>query len=173
MTNTDWFKLSKNKAKFIFIYYGFIFLIGLYFTGLSILHFRFLANYKVTEVALIGSMGIALVGSIMFYSKKLYKAFINLELSEPLDDDDKLREFGITLYYILRPIFSLAFAMLLVITLKTACKIITVEEELLDVGFIYLTMFFSFFCGFASGDVLDILQDISSEIVNKVFKGQP
>lgn len=116
---------------------------------------------------MIGGEGTALLGSTIFYMRKLYKSAINDIVTEPITAKEKTNETGLFFYYLLRPIFAIVFSVLIHIGLKASVAIVTVEESELDVGMVYLTMLLSFFIGFAAGDVITKLELISKDIANK------
>ena len=91
-------------------------------------------------------------------------------MSIPVNDDHEIREIGVYFYFFLRPLFALAFSILIHVALKSSVNIITVKETILDEGFIYLNMFLSFFAGFAAGDLLTYIEKISKELVTKTIK---
>jgi len=129
----------------------------------------FVLKLNITLLSLIGGIGMALLGSTIFYLRKLYKSAINNILNAPKTENDEIKETGLYFYYFLRPIFSIVFAVLIHIGLKASVAIVTVKESNLDEGMIYLTMIISFFIGFASGDVITKLESISKEVVNKTI----
>jgi len=165
-----YFILSKGKIKSLFWYFGILLFIGLILTIYVLVNEMFLFKLNVTSLSLIGGIGMALLGSTIFYFRKLYKSAINNILNTPQNENDKVKETGLHLYYFLRPIFSIVFAVLIHIGLKASVAIVTVKETNLDEGMIYLTMIISFFIGFASGDVITKLENVSKEIANKTIE---
>lgn len=168
----EWFILSMQKIKRLIRYYIFLFFFGLAFVLFSLLNenFTHLFSLSISLISIIGGFGTALTGSSIFYLRKLYKASINKEMTPPKNEDEKIRELGIYAYYYLRPLFAIGFSILIHIALKSGVQIITVKETMLDEGFIYLTMFLSFFAGTASGDILTYIESKSAEWVTKTFK---
>ena len=169
MENKEWFIFTTKKAYRILIYYVILFLISLFLSLTGILNETFFTNFSMTGKVVLSSIGFAISGSVIFYSKKIYKACINLDFTSSSTDGDKIREFGISAYFIFRPLFSIVFSFLLILSLKLGVKIVTVSEVSLNNGFIYLTSFLSFFCGYASGDILDVFEKKGKGIVNKIF----
>ena len=165
-----YFVLSKGKIKSLFWYFGILLFVGLALTIYVLVNEMFIFKLNVTSLSLIGGIGMALLGSTIFYFRKLYKSAINNILNIPQNENDKIKETGLYLYYFLRPIFSIVFAVLIHIGLKASVAIVTVKETNLDEGMIYLTMIVSFFIGFASGDVVTKLENISKEIANKTIE---
>lgn len=170
MTTKEWYKLSNKKLKYLFRYYIILFFIGIVISALSLLFETIDIDFSVTGIALLGGSGCALIGSTIFYLRKLYKSCINIEFTEPNDDNDFKREIGVYYYYYLRPYFSIGFSIFIHITLKASVAIISVKESVLSEGFIYLVMFLSFFGGFASGDLLTLIESKSKDIVSRIVK---
>jgi len=162
--------LSHNCILTLFVFYTLFILVGLALSALGILHeYTFLKDYPIIIIALFGSFGISLMGSSIFYSRKLYKHSINPDISFPLTEKDKLKQTGIFMYFFLRPLFSICFALLIILGFKVSITIISVKDETLNTGFIYLTMFLSFFAGFSSGDILSVLEEIGKRRMEKFF----
>ena len=168
----DWFILSRQKIKFLLGYYIILFIIGLILTLFALLQESIQMPFTMTIslISVIGGFGTALIGSSTFYLRKIYKASINKEMSSPTNEDERVRELGIFAYYFLRPLFAIGFSILIHIALKSSVHLITVKETRLDEGFIYLTLFLSFFAGFAAGDLITYIEEKSAEWVTKTFK---
>lgn len=169
---TNWFYLSKDKIKCLLTYFIFLNIVGLALTLFALIFESIKVPFTlaISEIAIIGGFGTALIGSSVFYMRKLYKSSINKEMEIPTTDEQKIRELGIFSYYLLRPLFALGFSLLIHITLKSSVHIITVKETMLDEGFIYLSMFLSFFSGFAAGDLITYIESKSEEWITKTFK---
>lgn len=167
--NKDWFKFTTKKAYGILIYYGILFVIALLLALTGVLNEVFFTTLTILEKAVIAGIGFSILGAVIYYSKKIYKACVNLDFSNPTDENDAIREFGISVYFILRPPFAIILSFLLILLLKLGLKTIAVSTETLDSEFIYLTSFLSFFCGYSSGDVLDVFENNGKEIINKIF----
>ena len=161
-----YFKLSRRKIKVLFVYFSFLLLIGL-ISSLFALNYELFCKLNITIVSLIGGIATSLMGSTVFYMRKLYKSAITSIVTAPSTEDDKTKETGLFFYYLFRPVFAITFSILIHIALKASVAIITVKESNLDSGMIYLTMLLSFFIGFSAGDVLHKLEKASKEIANK------
>jgi hypothetical protein len=168
----EWFKLSYRSIVILFVIYcGFI-LIGLALSIVVVLHeYSFVNPYPILMKAVLGSFGISLVGSSLFYSRKLYKASIGQQVSQPQPSDDSLRQLGVFMYFLLRPIFALCFAFLIILFFKVSLLIVAVKDQTFSDGFIYLSMFMSFFAGFSSGDILQVLEEIGRTRMERFFHG--
>ena len=170
--NKAWFKLSIKSIKWLIAYFMSIFIFGLFLTIIAICYEAIDIGIRITitSVAVVGGIGTSLIGSSMYYLRKVYKASINLEMTSPINEGDNIRQLGIFIYYLLRPIFAVGFSLLLHITLKLNVTFITVQDAILGSGFIYLSMFLSFFGGFATGDLIAYFELKSQDFVTKPFQ---
>lgn len=165
------YKLTNKCVVTLFVFYTIYIIIGLFMSILGVLHeYTFINGLPIIVISLIGSFGITLVGSSIFYSRKLYKHSIKPEISFPLSREDNLKQIGIFMYFFLRPLFSLCFSFLIILGFKVSIIIISVKDETLNIGFIYLTMFLSFFAGFSAGDILSVLEEIGKRRMQKFFE---
>ena len=168
----EWFKLSYRSIVSLFIFYGLFLLTGLSLSIIVILHeYSFIRAYPILLKAVFGSFGISLVGSSLFYSRKLYKASISREVSFPETTEDSLRQLGVFMYFLLRPVFALCFSLLIILFFKVSLLIVSVKDQTFNDGFIYLSMFLSFFAGFSSGDILQVLEEIGRTRMERFFHG--
>lgn len=163
----DWFKLSKNNIYGIIFYYFILFICSL--TTAIFLIGDFLDCISTTQSAIIGGIAFGILGTTIFYSKKLYKACINLDINPPMNGSDKTRAIGVVLYFILRPIFAIVFSILIILLLKMSVKIVSLDDAKLTNEFVYLTCVLSFFSGFSAGDVLDIIEVKSKSVIQSFF----
>ena len=166
----EWYKLSQTKLKILYSYYLLVFIFGIVITIITLLNESLLLKFTITMSSIIGGIGCALIGSTIFYLRKLYKASINLDFSEPNSVDDKIREIGVYYYYFLRPIFSIGFSLFVNVVLRTGVSVVTITESNLSFGFIYMVMFLSFFAGFASGDLIAYIESKSNNVLSNIIK---
>lgn len=180
MLNDDysWLKLSYGRIKVILVYYCIILLLG---TVISLLVLIPVSQNPINKsildistLGIYGSLGISAVGSATYYIRKIYKSCIQGIIRNPEEKNelDKLQQLGVTVYYIIRPIFALGFSLLVIIGIKAGVLTMAKENTNLSEGFIYLCMFISFFCGFSSGDLLKILEQSGNKIFNKLFDNE-
>lgn len=165
-----WYKLSVKSIKRLTCYYVFLLLTGLIISVLTLLYdILFDCKIHLLVATMFGGIGTSLFGSSMFYLRKLYKSCINLEFNEPISNEDQIRQTGIKAYYYLRPIFSIVFSLLVQITQIINVNIVTVSDTTLSIGYLYMTMFLSFFAGFASGDLITYFESKGPNIITRVF----
>lgn len=166
----EWFILSFKSIIGILSYYIIVFLLGITLSIVILFENNpFFSHLSIMNQTIFGSIGITFVGSSIFYIRKLYKSCIKCEISFPIDKNDKLRQIGVMSYFLFRPLFSLCFTILVILGLKSGIFIIASKNIELEVGFMYLSMFFSFFVGFSSGFFLNILESAGIEILSKLF----
>lgn len=166
----DWYFLSLRKIKWLMAYYIVLIIIGLPGMILCLLHESF--NYDcldIVELGLIGGAGSALTGCSIFYLRKLYKSCINQDMNNPNNELDKIRELGIYAYFFLRPLFAIIFSLLVHLILRSSVDVIAAPSTKLSEGFIYLSIFLSFFVGFAAGDVVTYIENKSKELGTSIF----
>lgn len=167
----DWLKLSRNNIYGIIFYYVVLLIIGFGLTLTTMLNetFCIIDNTKITLLALLAGFGTALLGSTMYYLRKIYKSCINAEMESPNTEEDKIRQIGVLSYYYLRPLFAIIFSLIFHIALKESVNLVALEETSLSYSFIYLMAFLSFFAGFASGDLITYFEAKSAEISKRAF----
>lgn len=164
-----WFKLNKNGRVFLYCYLGLL-LISSLVSVAFIIFFKteWILKLGIEKISILGCIIFPLFGSSVFYIRKLYKACINLDIVEPTTVEDNIRQSGIIFYFILRPIFSIGFGLLLFLSFKIGVSAMVKTPDLND-GFIYSCMFFSFFIGYSSGDVIDKFEKVGKKIVARSF----
>ncbi len=106
----DWCKLNTKNIYFLFAYNLVLLIIGMSLSILILLQASLLNGFSISFRAILGGIGFSLVGSTIFYLRKLYKACINAEIGKPENEGDNNRKIGVMFYFILRPIFSMSFA---------------------------------------------------------------
>ena len=166
-----WFKLTIAKIRILFCYYIVLFHVGLVLCLYTFFNDCFIFKFSISQLALIGSIGTSILGCSIFYLRKLYKSCIgaDIEIVDASKTDSQVM--GVYFYFLLRPLFSVAFALLIFVSIKSGMYVITNpknENELLDTGFIFFTMVVSFFGGFGAGDFLNILEDKTNKVLNRI-----
>jgi hypothetical protein len=165
--------LTNGWITALFIYYFFIFLSGIVLAVSSLVPgVIYEASPPILHLALIGSIGMSSNGSAIFYIRKLYK----LCFRENLRIDDKentyIRRLGTIIYFFCRPLFAIGFSLLVVIGLKSGFMLTSTKQIELNDGFIFLTMFISFFVGFLAGRFVKKLEVSGDKILGKVIMSE-
>lgn len=163
--------LTNSWITCLFLYYFITLVFGFLLSLLALQpeHF-FTNNNNILRLSIIGSIGMALNGSAIFYIRKLYKLCFaeNLKLDGP--SNTYVRRLGTVIYFFARPLFSVGFSILVVIGLQSGFMLTSSKPLELNSGFVYLTMFLSFFVGFLSGKFIKKLENSGDKILDKVVK---
>lgn len=165
--NTEWFRPTKKQLFYLVSYYMTVLCIGIVGTIYCLLNENN-PQFQIIQLALIGNISISLIGVTVFYARKIYKVLINIEESDT-DADRNYKKLGGILYFYFRPIFSICFAVLIVIFIKAGVLLVSIDSNELDKKFIFFTMFISFFAGFSAGDFLDILESKGRKVIAKLI----
>lgn len=164
-----WFRLSHRNAKKLLTYFIILITLGLILSLLIILDgVKLFGETSILNRAIFGSMATSLLGSSIYYCRKLYKACINLDMIFPENEKDQIRQSGVILYFILRPVFSICFSVLTVLIIKSGIFLIS-ECNGVKENFIFCLMTICFFIGYSSGDFIDVLEDNGKKIIKKVI----
>jgi hypothetical protein len=166
----SWFKLTYRSICRLYYYYGSLIFIGLALTTFFLLNTtkRFIP-LSILSSALLAAMGMSLLGCSISYIRKLYKSSINLDISFPTEsDEDKIRHQGLVAYFVLRPIFAVGSAILLIVIFKSEISLMAKCNDLSD-EFVYISAFFAFFSGYSIGDIIDLFEHKGKEIIKKIF----
>lgn len=156
--------LTKRLLISLFFYYTLLLLVSL--VGL-ILFFRLIdpnndGSSAPIWLCIVGSFLSAILGNVIYYIRKLYKMCIRGELD--ISTSCREREIGTSIYFFSRPLFSCAFAFLLVMSLRAENQFVSPSGTIDNKNFIYVCMFVSFLSGFSAGKVLSVLEKKGSPI---------
>ncbi len=158
--------ITKNWVISLFIYYSILFFVG------GVGAFEVLLNrmhdLSILEAAILGSTSISLCASAIAYIRKLYKLCFSYSSEQENADQLSLKQLGTLFYFFTRPFFGLLFSLLIVIGFNAGMILSTRNIEL-DSGFVYVTMFFSFYAGFLSGDFIKKLEEKGKTQIQKVM----
>ena len=167
MTEERKLYLTNTWVLSLFIYYLLVFIAGICLSIIALLpDLAGIEKSDITKVALIGSIGMACIGSSIFYIRKLYKLCFKEHVT--IEKDTYLKRVGTIVYFLARPIFSLGFSILVVIGLQSGFMLTSNKPLDLNNGFVYITMFASFFVGFLSGRFIKQLESSGEKIIKKV-----
>lgn len=140
--------ISKTAFICFIIYYALLFLSSLIY----IIIYFYLGNIAYCDVYLIASLS-SLLGSSIYYTRKLYKdCFNDGKISS---EKDFFKQIATIIYFITRPFFAIAFAIIIIIGLKAGFVVIaTAQNEINSTNFIYTCVFLSFIGGFNVGKLI-------------------
>lgn len=152
----------------IFVYYFFVFAAGIYTALMALLPEHFLTgNASTFTLAVIGAIGMSATGSAIYYLRKLYKSCF---LATPdSSTENKLKRIGTVIYFLVRPVFSIGFSLLVIVSLRAGFTLASKKPIELNEGFIYVSMFLSFYVGFFSGRFINNLEESSDKMLRNVI----
>lgn len=162
-------KLTYGWVLGIVVFFMLLLLLGLYYTiHISILSYEE-ANYS---NAIKGICFTSLLGTSIFYSRKLYKMSIGSRFSIVSKEEFKesrLEALGSIIYFVVRPIYSVSFSIVIFLGIFSGAITISNSSDIITSTFINFMMFISFFVGFSSGKILERLQDKSQQIIDSIW----
>jgi hypothetical protein len=104
------------------------------------------------------AIAMSLVGSSLFYSRKLYKACIDGAYTFSDDASWTPSAIGTFAFFALRPVFGVALALLMYFLWKSAL-LASVNEAVLTSSHFYISGAIGFFSGFLAGRVIERFED--------------
>jgi hypothetical protein len=117
------------------------------------------------------TLSASLMGCGMYYSRKIYKKCIRNEFHFPSEgDNSELNKFGITIYFIIRPIFTLAITMIIFIGFMLTVSGIVSNYDVLSKNFTLFVGFYSFFTGYNIGLIIDKLDKYHPTTMSNVVE---
>lgn len=149
--------ITKNWVLAIFVYYLLLFFSSIAGT-IFVLLFDGATNYGIFKQSLIGSASIALAAASTAYIRKLYKLCFSFSSEQDNADQLFLKRMGTIVYFLVRPLFSILFSLLVVVGARSGIILSSTSTVELDQGFLYLTMASAFYVGFLSGDFIKKLE---------------
>ena len=149
--------LKRWQIVFLFVYYLFLALGGS-IASASVFIPGPMSHFDFMGLAIIGSACMACAGSAIFYFRKLYKSILQGSLTEASVPSD-LNALASFAYFFARPMFSIIFALIVVIGIKSGLVLSGAAPENAGYGYVQMTMFFSFFVGFLSGRFIRHLEN--------------
>lgn len=161
--------LTNIWTTLLFAYYFIVLVAGVALSVLALLpDIAYENRPSILHLSVMGSIGMAANGAAIFYIRKLYKLCFadNLDLSS--GKNIYARQLGTIVYFFGRPLFSIGFSILVVIGLRSGFLLTTEEPAELNTGFVYMSMFLSFFVGFLSGRFVKQLEQIGEKTLSKV-----
>jgi hypothetical protein len=167
MTTERRLYVTKNWVVILFIYYTLLFLMGI--LGSIEVLINQIDSEEILMSALLGSISISLSASAIAYIRKLYKLCFSYSSEHEDVDQLSFKRLGTMFYFFTRPLYAVLFSLLIVIGCNSG-MLASSKNFTLDSGFIYITMFFSFYAGFLSGDFIKKLEESGKKQLGKLVK---
>ena len=169
--------ITSSGVKFLIFYFPLLLLFSVILTILILLNYDFISftnsssNSKLFNqftFTVVGSISTSLMGCSIFYTRKLYK--ILLSNSFNIITNSSLKSTGTLTYFIMRPLFSTSFTLLLIIVLNAGLINLFKTDDSINSSFTDLCMFISFFLGFSSGKFLQSIEKKAGTVAEAIFK---
>ena len=158
--------MSKGWVRGLFIYYLLLIIIGIAFMLKAFLSLNESENDYVISTFLVSILS-SMTFSSIYYSKKMYKACIDGRLL--FENDNKAILLGNSMYFFLRPIFSVAFSVMFVICiLGGAFFLMNGLDYVINDRMVYLSAIVSSAIGYSIGNVLDKFGTLSKKTTDKM-----
>jgi len=162
--------LSFRWIIIIFVYYFVVFIAGVCASLAALLpEYIFENAVGIFPLAIVGSIGMASTGSALFYLRKLYKTCFLVTATDI--DKNNLKRVGTIIYFMVRPIFSIGFSILVLVSLRAGFTLASKNKIEFDEGFVFVSMVLSFYVGFFSGRFINSLENSSEKMLGKVIGG--
>lgn len=158
--------LERWQIVFLFIYYALLASSGS-FASAAVFIPGPLSHFDLLSLAIVGSASMACSGSAIFYFRKLYKSILrgSLTVTSTTTDLNAIATFA---YFVARPLFSVIFALLIVIGIKSGLALSGAAPANIGYGYVQMTMFFSFFAGFLSGRFIRKLETWGERMIDRL-----
>lgn len=156
--------IRKNARRLIKAY-----LIVLFLASLTIA--VLLSEFNPSELIIkLHSIAVSILGSCVYYTRKIYKCEIREEFIEPdVNSPFCQQESGAILYYILRPIIASTFGFLLFIASYAQLSFVSGGNSIDLHNFSSFIIISSFVIGYSIGDMLDKFEIFSKNRVNNLL----
>lgn len=163
------FTLSKTSVIFLFIYYTAIIIVGGVIAIKIACSMEQVTHGQLLKNTFFASLSVSGMLCSIQYIKRLYKAC----LTERIDsDDNKYKRIGNIIYFLLRPLFSWAFVIVMVFSLLSGMFVVSGNlDYVLNEKFLYLCVIVSSFIGFSIGKLLDKFEILSDEKIDSIKIG--
>lgn len=158
--------LKRWQITFLFAYY-FLLALGCSIASASVYIPGPMSHFDFMGLAIIGSACMSCAGSAIFYFRKLYKSILagSLTANDVHSDLNALASFA---YFFARPMFSIIFALIVVIGIKSGLVLSGAAPANAGYGYVQMTMFFSFFVGFLSGRFIRQLENWGGKMIDRI-----
>ena len=178
---TPWILFSISETRWLFIYY----ILGILFSFfvlciLVIFNYEFdcgALDAKSIEMAklVLLSFFSGVLGSTVYYVRKLYKACIRNLVFDPdihvknEEEDTPFRKLGAKMYFYIRPLTSGILAVLINLGIQCGFHVIDSSFNLSEEKIFLFVVVVSFYIGFCNGKIIVKMSEQGESFVNSVF----
>jgi amino acid transporter len=155
-------RLSATTAVGLFVWYISIFSAGIYLLLSEILAPTFFDTDGSILSALRCSLGGSLASSGAFYIRKLYKELFSQSAAEQRETNSQER-MATFFYFFSRPLFSILFAVIVVLTFSAFIHATTNHGTKVSIGFVLVSALLSMYGAAATGRIVERLESLGVE----------
>ncbi len=160
------YTLTKKTFIFLVVYYCVLLIAGIAFCVYVLSQVTELVSKNLLLWTSICSIASSVTFSSIHYLKIIYKASITERIDPP--NGISLCHLGNIIYFVLRPIFAMAFSIITIFAMVGGLIIITTSlEYIINERFLYLSVAISSIIGFSTGTVLDKFNFLSKQQIEK------
>lgn len=159
--------LSKKMLLILFVYYAIILILGIFLSiRLAQCLMYEMMQSKIITMAFLISMSVSGMLCSIQYIKRLYKACLTERIKE---EKNFIKNIGNMIYFIFRPIFAVAFSIIMVFGLLSGMFVVTGNiDYILNEKFIYLCVILSSILGYSIGKLMDKFEVLSEIKIQKI-----
>lgn len=162
------YTLTQGWAILLVIYYFVILLSGIVLSIYIMLNINNISSESILLSTIIASLSVSAMLCSVQYLKRIYKA--SLEERIVSSNYKQIVLFGNILYFILRPLFTFVFVIVVIFAMLSGFVIISNSSDyLLNIRFLYLSVIVSSFIGYSIGKVLDKFEFLSESKISEIF----
>ena len=157
--------LSKKCLHIVVAYYIVILIAGMIAAIFVMIDSPKFSSDNILLYTNVASLSVAGMLCSIQYLKRLYKACLNERVIFS-QANNEIVQFGNFMYFVLRPVYAMAFVVVAEFALLSGVIIVTSVDFQINERFLYLCVVMSSIIGFSIGRVLDGFEALSSKKVN-------
>lgn len=169
----NWIQISKADIVKLLKYYIFLFIVSstCLITELLLYNSK-LSSLNYLPAIVLFSFPASLLGSSIYYIRKLYKSCIQEIIEEPSETfSSGIRTLGAKIYFYSRPLISVPLSIITVLGIYIGINVLTINPDIVDNNFNILCVLVSFYTGFSNGLVLKNMDGGDNGILKKLLGG--
>lgn len=161
--------LSLNSVYLIMVYYVVLFIIGLFLFAMTV-YFEYFKIDAIpnTALAIIGGSSASILGSTIYYIRKLYLICIHNSFMNA-DECRGTRKFGTIIYFVIRPWFAVVICVLIILGISVGIFAFFITDGTLSPTFVDFVMVIAFFLGISNGQLNDKVGKVGQSFISKLL----
>jgi hypothetical protein len=166
----QWIHLNLNECKHLFLYYFLSLLVSfVIFIASIIFHYTISSFNQIIGLILFSILG-GLMGSNIYYIRKLYKSCIQFLISPSEENfEHEIRKIGAKAYFYTRPIISAILSLLISLGIYAGFYLFQNSPSISNEKYFIFCTLISFYIGFCNGKIIVDLDQQGESIINLLF----